>query len=131
MSARLLEISTTVKLVTEECCACGIVFAMPQQVNERLRTKGGTFYCPNGHSQVYTEPDIEVLRKKLLAEQQRSQHFETQLNGALDDLATKRKELRSVKKRVNAGLCPHCRRHFVNVERHIHTKHPGELVKSR
>ena len=131
MSARLLEISTTVKLVTEECCACGIVFAMPQQVNERLRTKGGTFYCPNGHSQVYTEPDIEVLRKKLLAEQQRSQHFETQLNGALDDLATKRKELRSVKKRVNAGLCPHCRRHFVNVERHIHTKHPGELVNSR
>ena len=131
MTARLLEISTTVKLVTEECCACGIVFAMPQQVNERLRTKGGTFYCPNGHSQVYTEPDIEVLRKKLLAEQQRSQHFETQLNGALDDLATKRKELRSVKKRVNAGLCPHCRRHFVNVERHIHTKHPGELVNSR
>ena len=127
MSVRLLEISTTVKLVTEECCACGIVFAMPQQVNERLRTKGGTFYCPNGHSQVYTEPDIEVLRKKLLAEQQRSQHFETQLNGALDNLATKKKELRTIKRRVHAGTCIHCRRHFENIERHMKTKHPGEV----
>jgi len=129
MSARLLEISTTVKLVTEECCACGIVFAIPQQVNERLRTKGGTFYCPNGHSQVYTEPDIEVLRKKLLAEQQHSQHLETQLNGALDNLNTTKKELRRTKRRVNAGVCPYCRRHFTNVERHIHCKHPEEIAQ--
>jgi len=127
MSARLLEITTSVKLVTEECCACGIIFAMPQQVNERLRTKGGTFYCPNGHSQVYTEPDIEVLRKKLLTEQRRSQGLETQLNGALDSLSTTRKELRRTKKRVNAGVCPYCRRHFDNVERHVHTKHPEEV----
>ncbi len=129
MSARLLEISTTVKLVTEECCACGIVFAMPQQVNERLRTKGGTFYCPNGHSQVYTEPDIEVLRKKLVTEQKRSQNFETQLNGALDNLNTTKKELRCIKRRVNAGVCPYCQRHFTNVERHIHCKHPEEIAQ--
>ena len=129
MSARLLEISTSVKLVTEECCTCGILFAMPQEVNERLRTKGGTFYCPNGHPQVYTEPDIEVLRKKLLAEQQRSQHFKTQLNGALDNLNTTKKELRRTKRRVNAGVCPYCRRHFTNLERHIHGKHPEEVHK--
>lgn len=129
MSARLLEISTTVKLVTEECCACGIVFAMPQQANERLRTKGGTFYCPNGHSQVYTEPDIEVLKRKLRASENRASNLEYQLNGALDDLATKKKELRSVKKRVNAGTCIHCRRHFVNLERHMKTKHAEELTQ--
>jgi len=129
MSARLLEISTSVKLVTEECCTCGILFAMPQEVNERLRTKGGTFYCPNGHPQAYTEPDIEVLRKKLLVEQRRSQHFETQLNGALDNLNTTKKELRRTKRRVNAGICPYCRRHFTNLERHIHGKHPEEVHK--
>jgi len=129
MSARLLEISTTVKLVTEECCNCGILFAMPQQVNERLRTKGGTFYCPNGHPQVYTEPDIEVLRKKLLAEERRSQNLETHLNGALDNLNTTKKELRRTKRRVNAGTCPYCRRHFTNVERHIHCKHPEEIAQ--
>ncbi len=127
MSARLLEISTTVKLVTEECCACGIVFAMPQQVNERLRTKGGTFYCPNGHSQVYTEPDIEVLKKRLIAEQRRSQDLKTQLNGALDNLSVTKKDLRRTKRRVNAGVCPYCRRHFTNLERHVHTKHPEEV----
>lgn len=127
MSARLLEISTTVKLVTEECCACGILFAMPQQVNERLRTKGGTFYCPNGHLQVYTEPDIEVLKRKLRAAESRATNLEYSLNGALDDLGAKKKELRSVKRRVNAGVCPYCRRHFINLERHVHTKHPEQI----
>jgi hypothetical protein len=129
MSARLLEISTTVTLVTEECYACGIVFAMPLEVNKRLRTKGGTFYCPNGHSQVYTEPDIEVLKRKLRASEDKANVLEYQLNGALDDLASKKKELRQVKRKVNAGLCPYCRRHFVNLERHVHTKHPEEVVK--
>ena len=127
MSARLLEISTSIKLVTEECCACGIVFAMPQQVNERLRTKGGTFYCPNGHSQVYTEPDIEILKKKLRAYENQNAQLENQLNGALDNLATSRKEMRRLKRHVNTGLCPYCRRHFVNLERHVHTKHPEEV----
>lgn len=127
MSARLLEISTTVKLVTEECCACGILFAMPQQVNERLRTKGGAFYCPNGHSQFYTEPDIEVLKRKLRATENRASNLEYQLNGALDDLATKKKEIRTIKRRVHTGTCIHCHRHFENLERHMKTKHPGEV----
>ena len=127
MSARLLEISTTVKLVTEECYACGILFAMPQQVNERLRTKGGTFYCPNGHPQVYTEPAIEVLKRKLRATESRATNLEHSLNGALDNLSAKKKELRSVKRRVNAGVCPYCRRHFTNLERHVHTKHPEQI----
>jgi len=129
MSSRLLEISTTVKLVTEECCACGILFAMPQQVNERLRTKGGTFYCPNGHSQVYTEPDIEVLKRKLRAAENRSNTLESQLNGALDDLATNKKELRNVKRRAHSGTCLHCRRHFENLERHMKTKHPKQVAE--
>lgn len=127
MSMRLLEISTTVKLVTEECCACGILFAMPEEVNKRLRTKGGTFYCPNGHSQVYTEPDIDILKRKLRAAENRAGDLNYQLNGALDSLATSKKELRQAKKRANAGLCPHCRRHFENVERHIQNKHPEEV----
>lgn len=127
MTARLLEISTKVTLVTEECCACGILFAMPQDVNERLRTKGGTFYCPNGHSQVYTEPDIKVLKRKLRAAESRATNLEYSLNGALDELSAKKKELHSVKRRVHSGTCIHCRRHFVNLERHMKTKHPNEI----
>lgn len=123
MSSRLLEITTTTKLVTEECCACGILFAMPAQVQERLSTKGGTFYCPNGHSQYYTEPDVEVLKRKLRAAENRANTLESQLNGALDDLTDKKKELRSLKKRAHSGTCIHCHRHFENLERHMKTKH--------
>jgi len=40
-----------------------------------------------------------------------------------DDILDKTKELKTIKKRIHAGVCPHCNRHFQNVERHMKTKH--------
>lgn len=33
--------------------------------------------------------------------------------------------LRKVKDRVKNGVCPCCNRTFVNLQRHMHTKHPS------
>lgn len=124
---RLLAINTSIALETEECCSCGVLFAMPASLRQKLNREGGTFYCPNGHGQHYTEPEVQVLKRELQKAQNRANTLEYQLNGTLGDLAEKKKELRRAKRRANAGLCPYCRRHFTNMERHIHTKHPGEL----
>jgi len=128
---RLLNIETAIALETEECCACGVMFAIPASLRQKLQREGGTFYCPNGHGQHYTEPEIEVLKRKLKEAQNRGNTLEYQLNGALGDLAEKNKELRRAQRRANAGLCPYCRRHFTNVERHIHTRHPEEMDARR
>lgn len=34
-----------------------------------------------------------------------------------------------LRKRIEHGVCPHCKRHFENVERHVKSKHPKELAE--
>jgi len=77
---------------------------------------------PNGHGQVYLGQPVcerltEVQSKNLLLRQQ--------LDQAEADAARKGKQVASLKRRAKNGLCPCCRRHFMNVQRHISTKHPG------
>jgi DNA repair exonuclease SbcCD ATPase subunit len=124
---RLLNVETAITLETEECCACGVMFAMPANLRQKLQREGGTFYCPNGHGQHYTESEVQALKKKLRVAEDRSCNLEQQLNGALEKLAENQKEIRRARRRANAGLCPYCRRHFTNVERHIHSMHSEEI----
>ncbi len=110
-------------LVTEECCACGVTFALPESLRDNLYAKrrGATFYCPNGHGQSYTgKPDAE----KLAEAERRNLSLRQQLDQVEADAARKGKQLASLRKRVKNGVCPRCRRHFMNVQRHISNKHP-------
>ena len=115
-------------LVEETCITCGITFAVPERYQRHLKEKHEAFYCPNGHDQYYpAQTEAEELRKKLRAERvivgdlrDENYRLEKQRDGALDTLG-------KLKKRVNAGVCPHCRRHFANLERHIHNKHKDKL----
>lgn len=113
-----------VKMVNEMCITCGITFAVPEAYQRWLIEKHETFYCPNGHDMYYPgETEAEKLRRKLRAQEKRTEelvdenwHLTKQRDGTLDRLV-------KLKKRVNAGVCPYCKRHFVNLERHIKCKH--------
>lgn len=120
--SRGIVISQKVKLVTEECIECGVVFAFPSQLQDVLiQRKGTTFYCPNGHGQVYAgKTDAEKLREA----EERNLSLRQRLDQAEADAAAKKKEIARMKRRAKAGLCQFCRRHFVNVERHVERKHP-------
>lgn len=114
--------------VTETCITCGIQFAVPPEYVRRLRETHRTFYCPNGHNMYYPSETEEERLKRELRQANRDVgdlreaklKTEKQLNGALG-------EITKLKKRANAGLCPYCRRHFANLERHIHNKHKDKL----
>ena len=54
---------TTVNFETEECCACGIIFQVPEEFSENRQADGRDFYCPNGHVQHYCDSDDEALAK--------------------------------------------------------------------
>jgi len=90
-------------------------------LNERGRQQ---FYCPNGHGQHYTG---KTDAAKLAEAQEANLSLRQRLDQAEADAARKGKELASLKKRVNAGLCPQCHRHFANLARHVASKHPSEL----
>jgi hypothetical protein len=126
----------TKQLVTEECCNCGVTFAMPVDLrNQLLNDPSRWFYCPNGHRQHYTGK-TEAQKAAELAERYRVQrdNMTRQLAEADQRLAdAKRKhaatkgQLTRAVKRSEKGVCLHCNRHFVNVEKHMRGQHQDQM----
>jgi hypothetical protein len=63
-------ISHEIVLITEECCSCGVVFALPEFLHEKLKEKGKkmSFHCPNGHAQHYQGSIEEMIREEYRSE---------------------------------------------------------------
>lgn len=124
--------STTFR--TQNCINCGVPFAMPSNVDDQFRRNGNSFYCPNGHSQFYTDTEIKKMRR--LEEQ--AERARLRESAVRDQLAAAERSARAykgvatrTKNRAKKGVCPvvGCKRHFVNVERHIISKHPNYITE--
>ncbi len=117
---------------TEACCVCGVKFAIPQEMQNRLRLTHDFFYCPNGHSQHYTgETEAERLKKQLAQEQHRREQIETartdlmkQRDGLERRLRSQRGTSTRIRNRIKHGVCPCCNRTFEQLARHMATQHP-------
>lgn len=138
------EISVSLNLITEQCCNCGTVFAMSEALVAQRRSDGGWFWCPSGHQQHYAQSTEDQLRasraeaerlKAQIARERESANKERdglldELNGTRRSLAATKGQLTRARKRAIAGVCQFCNRHFANVERHVHSKHPGVDVEA-
>jgi len=122
-------------LVAETCCKCGIRFAMPRSFQSRCQNDSKVWFCcPNGHSQHYTGEETE--RQNLRRERDRLQQrlaqkddeitsYKVQVNRAERSAAAHKGVATKIKKRVNAGSCPCCKRNFQNLARHMAGQHPN------
>jgi hypothetical protein len=131
MSQRLDVLVHPAALVVEECCECGIYFAMPRDFQERRRFDGTNFFCPAGHSQHYTEPQKAKLERQLKQAEERAERereWRRQAEGAAERIERRRRALQGVvtrtKRRIASGVCPCCKRHFQNLENHMKAQHP-------
>lgn len=113
-----------VVLETEECCNCGVVFAMPDYMMRRLKDQGGTFYCPNGHGQHYTKSEVQRLQEKLAEQARAATHMAERAKDAEAAEQKAQREIKRMKKRAAAGVCPCCNRTFQQLARHMKMKHP-------
>ena len=112
------------------CATCGIEFGMTRYFDKQRRQDEQTFYCPNGHSLVYSgglESENKRLRQQLEREEQKcrflhstNQAVEGSLRATRGVVTKQRKKLT----RVTNGVCPCCNRTFQNLQRHMQTKHP-------
>jgi hypothetical protein len=136
---RTLTITDNVTLVTEECCACGVLFAMAaafrQQCLDKPGPDGKSFYCPAGHSQYYT--GISAA-EKIRRERERAERLAQQVASREEDLRVERashtatrgaltktrNKLKSTERRVANGVCPCCHRTFKQLSRHMSGQHP-------
>jgi hypothetical protein len=123
-----VNIDTQLAFETIECCNCGVIFAVLDDFKRNLHKTKQSFYCPNGHSQSYTESTAEKLRKELAAKEQ-ALAWEKERTASLNKQLTKeRKASARLKRRVSVGVCPCCQRTVSQLARHMQTQHP-EFVK--
>lgn len=116
-------------------CWCGITLAVPQDLRDhQLRhhhdgTSEVGIYCPLGHQFIPSgEPQYKRLERRLANKDEdlraeRASHATTK-----GQLTATKGQLTKTRKRAANGVCPCCQRSFVNVARHVRTKHPEALA---
>ncbi|KKM87224.1 hypothetical protein LCGC14_1271120 [marine sediment metagenome] len=111
--------------VVETCYKCGIHFGMPQYFYKQVREDmSKTFYCPNGHGQVYMISEATRLRRQLDAERDENNGLRYRIDHANRSRAALKGQVTKIKRRVAKGICPCCRRNFANLKRHMEGQHP-------
>lgn len=113
------------ELVSEQCCECGITFAVPKQWLRTKKENHKSIYCPNGHGFHYpSESDTEKLERRLRFEKNRRQAAERESRHNANVARAQKAAKTRLKNRIKNGVCPCCNRTFANLASHIDNKHP-------
>jgi hypothetical protein len=122
-------------LETKSCPTCGIVYAVPQDWYASLNRQHDRgdhdvkWYCPNGHVTVFSREAkyVAIERERDRLKQDNARLDEARIK-AERRLLVVQKEVKSRAKRAAAGVCPCCNRTFIQLARHMKTKHPDEVA---
>lgn len=113
------------------CPNCSISFGAPLRFIKERREDGKSFYCPAGHSMSFHETELDKLRKRLEQEKRNNEWLkssvaakEKTIKGQNIQIGKVKAKLKRTEVRVSHGVCPCCNRSFVNMQRHMKTKHP-------
>lgn len=80
------------EFVSTTCCACGILFGIPPNVEEAWRREEHTFCCPNGHPLVWKKSQSESEeQKELKSLRSKVTDLQSKLDTALKDAADQKK----------------------------------------
>ena len=93
MPAYSLNIQMQPTFITVDCCVCGVVFAVAKELDASWRANKLSFYCPNGHSQSYTESEVDRVKRKL-AEVERDRDWQKSRAETLNTKLAKEQQAR-------------------------------------
>ena len=135
----LFDSAVSVEMVYQTCISCGVVFGLPKDLDAQLRLNHKSFYCPNGHSQLYTaKSEVEKLRDEKVrlqsqldqsragAEAWRARQEETERS-----LRSTKGVVTRIKNRVATGVCVCCSKKFPDLATHMKTEHPDWNAESK
>ena len=125
-----ITLETTLELIT--CVRCGVAFAVPADMLDRRRHDHDTFYCPNGHNLSFpqqsdaekAQAEAEKYKRLWKQEQAYASDVLSERNAAQRSLKAMKAAHTRTKNRIANGVCPECHRSFVQLQRHMQTKHP-------
>jgi hypothetical protein len=117
--------------LTVVICWCGMTHAVPTELRDyqlRCFQDGRTvpsIFCPVGHGHAPAgTPEVEKVRQELQRAQSRTASLVARLDQEKASHAATKGQLTKTRNRAAKGVCPCCNRSFVNVARHVATKHP-------
>lgn len=117
--------TTTIRMITVECCACGCIFGMPSDLDAKFQEDAEKyFYCPNGHRQHYSESTAIKLRRELERKNNQLAQAQTTKIQLEVELTKVQRKLKRTETRVKNGVCPCCNRTFSDLANHMKSKHP-------
>ena len=108
---------------------CGHFVAVTESRLKHLKETGETFWCPYGHSAVYSDTPLKLAETRAADAERREAAAKERTDELLVLVAGQKREAARLKRRTKAGVCSHCRRTFQNVSRHMKTKHTEGLEK--
>ena len=117
------------------CAECSILFGIPSRFDKDRREDHKSFYCPMGHVNIYRgETEAEKMRRErdMAIQRLAQKDDEIKQQRSLREVAERqtaaaRGQVTKIKKRVGAGMCPHCRRTFSQLTNHVRMMHPQEM----
>jgi hypothetical protein len=109
-------------------CWCGIALAIPSNLHRYAKDKKNhAIFCPLGHEFIFGDTNEEKLKAKeeeLARERKRVQATRELLHQEERSHVATRGHLTRAKKRAHGGACQYCNRTFVDMARHVASKHP-------
>lgn len=125
-----ITLQRTINFVHMRCGECGIDFYVPAEWRKKKVEEKGSFSCPNGCSRVFCgDTEADKLRKQLESERNWHQSTKNDLEHEKRRRFALKGEMTKFKKRIHNGVCPCCKRHFTNLERHMKSQHPDFVAE--
>lgn len=120
------------------CNECGVPILLENTFYKARKEDHKNFYCSNGHTLHYPQQtEAEKLRAELAQKEKYLQNAQKHTEWAEQDARQARERADAAERsraaykgqltRVKNGVCPCCKRHFGDLQRHMQTKHPGYL----
>lgn len=113
----------TTELV-EVVCWCGVPHAIPAALDDQANRKGMAVHCPLGHKWVTKDPEHERLKRENAGLRDARERLIRQRDDEARAHSATKAQLTKARNRIAKGVCPCCNRQFVNVARHMASKHP-------
>lgn len=128
-----LTINHTETFTTIDCSQCGVTFALTADFEHRRRQDHVTFYCPNGHGQVFSgKSDVQIEKEKAIRLQQMLDQERAAATASRLDrhklerrLTAAKGQQTKLRKRIAAGTCPECDVSFADLASHMAHEHPA------
>jgi hypothetical protein len=111
-------------------CWCGAPLAIPQTLFDEAHRTGRGLYCPATGHRFGWDSEMEKLRKERDQAKARATALNDQLLAEQGAHRATKATLTKERKRAAHGVCPCCNRSFVNVGRHMKTKHPDYVAQT-